>query len=128
MDGLHYRFKDASVGPLAQIATARKPAFDLSPHDRGAHQPDMKCCLAAGREFARTREAGRDFEREEEALSGPVVSRQSLFVVVAGLEDHKVRVEDQVNEPVLLGDAARPGATDAVLERLWFADPVGRIA
>ena len=57
----------------------------------------------------------------------PPTRRRSSFVVVPGLEDHKVCVEDLVDEAMLLGDAARPCAADAVLERFRFSYPFGRI-
>jgi hypothetical protein len=52
----------------------------------------------------------------------PRVRKRRLFVVVPGLQDPEVVPVDEVDEAVLLGDAARPGAGQGVSELLRFAD------
>lgn len=48
--------------------------------------------------------------------------------MISRLEHNKVRVEDLVDETMLLGNTPRPGAADAVLEQFGFLDPLSRIA
>jgi len=48
--------------------------------------------------------------------------------VVAGLEEVNPFVSDEVNEPVLLRDTARPGARRQVLEGLGLSNSRGGIS
>src|ERR1041385_1057313 len=53
--------------------------------------------------------------------------RPSLRIVVAGLQHDEIFAEHLIDEPVLLGDAARPCPRDPVLERLRPANPARRV-
>src|SRR3712207_3469974 len=54
--------------------------------------------------------------------------RASAAVVVAAGGDADLVLDDLVHEAVLVGDAARPVALEAVLERLRLADPLVAVA
>lgn len=56
-------------------------------------------------------------------MIGPDSTDRRSAVVVAGLQDHDVVPFDEVDEPVFLVDAPRPGSSECVTELLGFPDP-----
>jgi len=60
---------------------------------------------------------------KEKCLTGDHES----VIVVSSLQDHDVVAFDQIHEPVLLVDSARPGAGECMTELLGLSDPGERI-
>ena len=52
--------------------------------------------------------------------------RWRSFVVEAGLEDHKVVAVNEIDQAMLLTDAAGPSTGKHVAQWLWLADARGR--